>query len=73
MCRPKDIKNIIKVPMKHMDQLLEGANQTINLFNIIKNVRALHSENQDVDGSPKCVECNVFFPCDTIQTLDGDI
>ena len=38
---------------------------------LIRKVKALHATNEDTDYSPRCIECNVSAPCDTIQIIDG--
>ena len=38
---------------------------------IIKKIKELHAINEDTDWSPRCVECNVSYPCDTIQIIEG--
>lgn len=38
---------------------------------LIRKVKDLHIANEDTDYTPRCVECNVSYPCDTIQIIEG--
>ena len=40
---------------------------------LLKRIQALHAPNEDTDYTPRCVECNDSYPCDTIQIIDGII
>jgi hypothetical protein len=38
---------------------------------LIRKIKDLHAKNEDTDYTPKCAECFVGYPCDTIQIIDG--
>jgi hypothetical protein len=38
---------------------------------LLRKVQALHAANEDTDYTPRCTECGVGYPCDTIQIIEG--
>ena len=54
-----------------VQQLQEIDNRFQANADLIRKVKDLHAANEDTDYTPRCTECNVGYPCDTIQIIDG--